>query len=386
MSATLSATDAARQLGVALTTLYAYVSRGLIRTGRDKRDTRQRRYDAGDVRRLAERNAARRDPDNALASALSWGLPVLPTKITLIEHGRLYYRGHDAMVLARTQRFESVCALLWRGALDAQAQWPDARTTAQPPRAVSAIDRIAQALARDTAQIGADAVRAVRSMQAASCPHGRLRGPVGAALARAYAPAHAGATAFFDALLIACADHEFNVSAFSARCVASAGAPLGAALTAGVGALRGAHHGGVTARVADVLRGVRDRSDIGRALGQLRGRGGRWLGFGHPLYPDGDPRTRLLLELLPAALGRTRRWQLLHDVITRAQDAAGAAPTVDIALGTAEVLLDAEPGSALGWFALGRSAGWIAHCHEQTAMNMLIRPRARYVGVRPVRA
>jgi citrate synthase len=34
-------------------------------------------------------------------------------------------------------------------------------------------------------------------------------------------------------------------------------------------------------------------------------------------------------------------------------------------------------------FAVGRVAGWTAHCFEQRAVGRLIRPQSRYVGARP---
>src|SRR3712207_2580246 len=95
----LSAGQAAEELGVSLATLYAYVSRGMIRseaTGRSRR----RRYRAEDIRRLKERKEWRRDPDRVVEGALRWGTPVMESGITLIADGKLYYRGRDVAALA----------------------------------------------------------------------------------------------------------------------------------------------------------------------------------------------------------------------------------------------------------------------------------------------
>src|SRR5215204_2321907 len=93
----LTAREAAEELGVSLKTLYAYVSRGLIRSEAVGGKRRNRRYWTEDVRRLRERKEQRRDPARATESALSWGDPVMESAITLIADGQMYYRGRDAI-------------------------------------------------------------------------------------------------------------------------------------------------------------------------------------------------------------------------------------------------------------------------------------------------
>src|SRR4051812_6381987 len=116
----LDAADAAAALGVTLATLYAYTSRGLVRSEPvPGRRTKARRYLREDVNRLRERKAMRRDPAAAAARGLDWGGPLLESGITLIDDGRVYYRGQDAVTLAATATLEDVAALLW-GADDAE--------------------------------------------------------------------------------------------------------------------------------------------------------------------------------------------------------------------------------------------------------------------------
>jgi citrate synthase len=55
-------------------------------------------------------------------------------------------------------------------------------------------------------------------------------------------------------------------------------------------------------------------------------------------------------------------------------------PNVDMALAALGAALDLLPGAVVGLFALGRSAGWVAHVIEQYDAGYLLRPRARYVG------
>ena len=117
----LTAKQAADALGVTRATLYAYTSRGQLRSEPVPGRTRERRYYREDVDRLKERKVARRDPAKAAAHGLHWGEPVLESGITLIHGGTFYYRGHDAVRLAETASVEDVAALLW-GASDDRAR------------------------------------------------------------------------------------------------------------------------------------------------------------------------------------------------------------------------------------------------------------------------
>src|SRR5262245_53388812 len=104
----MGAAEAARALGVTRPTLYAYVSRGLLRSEPGTGATRARRYARDDVDRLKRRADERRNPDKVAAHALQWGMPVLESSITLIADDTLYYRGHDAIALARSASVATV--------------------------------------------------------------------------------------------------------------------------------------------------------------------------------------------------------------------------------------------------------------------------------------
>jgi hypothetical protein len=115
----IGAADAARVLRVSRATLYAYVSRGYVRSQALPGSSRERRYSRDDVERLRRRTEERRDPDKAAARVLQWGLPILESSITLIDGHRLYYRGHDAVALSRSRSLEEVASLVWTGRFDA---------------------------------------------------------------------------------------------------------------------------------------------------------------------------------------------------------------------------------------------------------------------------
>src|SRR5688500_13973425 len=109
----MTARRAAEELGISLATLYAYVSRGMIRS--EAAGGRSRRYRVEDVRRLKERKERRRDPDRVVEGARRWGTPVMEAAITLRTDDGVYYRGRDVVALAARSTIEEVAALIWMG-------------------------------------------------------------------------------------------------------------------------------------------------------------------------------------------------------------------------------------------------------------------------------
>jgi citrate synthase len=385
MSPYSSAAAAAQRLGVSRATLYAYVSRGWIRShavpGR-----RSREYSREDIERLAAQARGRRDPLGVARHALEFdGLPVLGSSLSLIDAGHLYYRGRDAVELSRTARFEDVAALLWDG--ECRLPEPGAPPPATVRRALARKDFAAAAVAHLVGLSPADgslepsAVRGVGArllveLVALASSFERSDGPLAARLARAFGARGPRARRAIDAALILCADHELNASAFAARVVASAGASPVMALAAALAALSGQRHGGATLAVRRLLDERGEPSDvIARVL-----RSGQVLpGFGHPLYPSGDPRGVRLLELCRKG-SALRRAEAFADAARRS---LGLFPNVDfglVALARSYALPQAAPFIL---FAVGRCAGWVGHVLEQYATGQLIRPRARYVGVQP---
>ncbi|HKC54737.1 MAG TPA: citrate synthase, partial [Vicinamibacterales bacterium] len=175
----LSAAEASRLLGVRRATLYAYVSRGFVRSQASSGVSRERTYSRDDVERLRRRTEERRAPDKAAAHALQWGMPILESSIALIDGARLYYRGLDAAVLARSRALEEVAALIWTGGFDTlRAPAPAARLP-QPgagvPFAARAQSMLALAAARDPlafdlrpASVAATGVRILRLLTQAA--------------------------------------------------------------------------------------------------------------------------------------------------------------------------------------------------------------------------
>ena len=171
-----------------------------------------------------------------------------------------------------------------------------------------------------------------------------------------------------------------NVSAFTARCVASAGGSPYGAVIAGLAALEGIKHGGLTTRVESMLGAMRRERSGHEALAARLREGAALEGFGHPLYPDGDPRATELLARLAERYPRSAELHFAKDVAAAAWSTLEQRPTIDFALATLTRVAGLPPRSGLALFAIGRTIGWIGHAMEQYAAGALIRPRAKYIG------
>jgi citrate synthase len=186
-----------------------------------------------------------------------------------------------------------------------------------------------------------------------------------------------------NAALIVCADHELNASTFAARIAASAGADLYACLAAGLVTLSGTNHGGTTDRVEALIDELLRSSDKdARAALEARSRRGEDIpGFGHILYPDGDARPQPLLAMARQLAPQLASVKALFAAVDWMQRKRGEYPSLDLGLVAIASALQLPRHSALALFAVGRTAGWIAHILEQREAGFVLRPRARYVGV-----
>lgn len=391
----MSAAEAARALGVTRATLYAYVSRGLVRSEPGPGPSRARRYAREDVERLRRRAEERRDPDKVAAHALQWGVPVLESAITLIAGDALYYRGHDVVALARNASVEAVASLIWTGRLDATAS-PPAKTEPRRPSSI-ALSRREPFISRAQAALALAAVTdahafdlrpeamvrtgwRILELLVATASRDARGARIESALARGWR-VRAPGDEVIRAALILCADHELNVSAFTARCVASAGSHPYAVVLAGLAAVEGVKHGGSTARVESLLAALRRTRLLRAALTERVRHGHRIEGFGHPLYRRGDPRASALLGMLGDRFPRSAELRFVRELAKVGMSLTGEAPNVDFALAAVSRVLGLPPSSGLTLFAIGRTIGWIGHAIEQYALDQIIRPRARYVGV-----
>jgi len=396
----LSSRQASARLGVKLATLYAYASRGLI-TSLPANGQRARLYASDDVERLRTRHAARSGHGPVAAGALRFGEPVLETNISEVSAEGPRYRGQAATELCRAGvSFERVAELLWTGRLpdapgaaaelvcDRAQLWPLFAGHASLPKMALMLGALA--LADGNRHAATDAAEFARARALFHClaqtparrpPQKQACARVaGTLLAALRVPQKPGLLANVDRALVLCAEHELNASAFAARVAASAGADLYACLGAAVNTLSGRAHGGMCDRVEALVASIGSRGRAARTVNDWLARGEQVPGFGHPLYPAGDPRGALLIELAEAHGARSEPARTAFALLDAMKRGGHPAPTLDAGLVTLCHCLSLPPGSAATLFAVGRSAGWVAHALEQRAAGYLLRPRARYVG------
>jgi citrate synthase len=429
----LTAAEAAAQLGVKLGTLYAYVSRGWLKSYRRKvgRQALYRRADIDALRGVTapERGIrARSLPDAALwvtvaqprADEAPAGVIVAESAVSSIAGGKLAYRGYPIDELFEHASFEEVCLLLWNGerppagAVDhlragiAAARIPQPVVAAlaavgdgAPPllRLAVMMPSLAAAEHRLPARSRIDQARMIIS----ALPLGLVEAPSGSEAAErgsaALLPDVSGIAArllerslgtdydeddrrALDRVLVACAEHELNPSTFAARVVASTGADLYASVLAALCSLSGPIHGGACDRIERMFADLESGMRLDECLNGFSANHSLPPGFGHAIYPAGDPRAALLKRVAKAAARRKGR--KLFETALRVEEAVWKRerlrPNLDFYLTVCTRMIGFARGMPAAIFAIGRTAGWIAHSLEQYADNRLIRPRMRYRG------
>jgi citrate synthase len=414
----LSTAEAAARLGVKPATLYAYVSRGLL--GRERSpDGRTSTFDPDEVDRLARPGRARRGRRPAAEL-------VVPSALTAIDHGLPWYRGLAVPDLARTRGFEEVAEWLWTArfpdpvpawqasqpALDAGRQAQAALPpTALPlerirviaaalpagdelrlelhPAAVTAAGRsliagLVDCLPRLGPPPPAAALDDQRRGRAASRPGSPLPGPASIAtrLWGGLSPLEPepGLVGAVQAALVLLADHELAASTVAARVAASVRADPYAVASAGLAVVSGSLHGGASLGIEALLDEI-DRADQATTVvGARLRRGERLRGFGHRLYPDGDPRAAALLARMRGSAGGSPRMEVVESLLEAAARRGLPDPNVDLALAALAHVAGMTRGAAEAIFATARTAGWMAHALEEYERNVPIRPRAVYTG------
>jgi citrate synthase len=396
----LSTAEAAARLGVKPATLYAYVSRGLL--GRERSpDGRTSTFDPAEIDRLARPGRARRGrrPSAEL---------VVPSALTAIERGLPWYRGLPVPELAGARSFEEVAEWLWT------ARFPDPVPTWQASQPALDAGRQAQAALPPTA-LPLERIRVI----AAALPAGdelrlELRPPAVTAAGRSLiaglvdclprrAPQPSSVSPIaarlwmglspldpepelvgvVDAALVLLADHELAASTVAARVAASVRADPYAVASAGLAVVSGTLHGGASLGIEALLDEIDRPDQAASVVGARLRRGERLRGFGHRLYPDGDPRAATLLTRLRATAGGSPRMEVVDSLLQAARQRGLPEPNVDLALAALAHVAGMTRGAAEAIFATARTAGWIAHALEEYDRNIPIRPRAVYTGPPP---
>jgi len=376
-------TEVLERLGVKAQTLYAYVSRGRIAARPDPDNPRRSLYAADDVERLLDRSAKNGAAvTNGGGASASRGETVVESAITTIAEGRLFFRGHDAAELAETGNLSDAARMLWDAEEDPFQDLKPRIDVAFPggPRA-----RAFAGLARRAEEDAATAGRSPKSLrrEAASVLNEMVDAISGGGprlylhqrLARAWKLAEKDAQIIRRALVLAM-DSEINAPTLAVRLTASTGAALSACALAGLSALSGPQLGGRIAQALAYVAESRRGSDARTAARQRLAQGLEIPGFGHPLFPDGDPRAKALIAAAELP-------EDLMDIVRVGEGLTGQAANFDMALALIGRHLDLPKDGPFTIYAVGRTAGWLAHALEQVTIGSPIRARLRYVGVEP---
>jgi citrate synthase len=189
------------------------------------------------------------------------------------------------------------------------------------------------------------------------------------------------------------ADHGLNASTFAARVITSTGSDFVSAVTGAIGALKGPLHGGAPGPALDMVFEIGAVERAEAVLRQKIAGGERLMGFGHRVYKVRDPRADVLgaaAERMFTRAGDLRLYNLARSIETVAlrvleEHKPDRRLQTNVEFYTALLLhgLGLEVAQFTPTFAIGRAAGWTAHCFEQRALGRLIRPQSIYIGRAP---
>ncbi|MEM8794616.1 MAG: citrate synthase [Pseudomonadota bacterium] len=371
----IDANAACALLGVKAQTLYAYVSRHSIRLKADPSDARHSLYFLPDLDRLLRLNRRPRARADVAQAAIRWGDPVLVTSISEVRAGTIWLRGHAIEDCAQQMTLEDAAALLCD--FD-HVVLPETRVrisgTSPFARAMKALadeaDSAPSLADRDPSDISVDVGRAL-SLVTNACLAEPLSGPVHKRIGAKWGLTPQTSDVIRQALVLL-SDHELNPSTFAVRVCASTGGSLAAALLAGVATLSGPRHGGVRPFASEALHAaLEDRLEP--FLERNAEQPPYSFGFGHPLYPAGDPRAIYLLNLLPQN-------SPIVQAVDKASKRLSLPANIDTALAAALRHFEWPDDAVATIFSVGRTAGWAAHAIEQALSGTMIRPRAKYQG------
>jgi citrate synthase len=365
------------------------------------------------------------EPKEAFRPGLE-GVVAAETALSAVdgEQGILIIGGFPVELLAHEASFEEVAYLLWQGRLPDQAQLANFRAelaalrslpaatvalleaaAAQRKSAIDALRIAAGTLDMDldgaNDQVLAQVVLArlptsvaaywrLQQGQRPIAPRSELGHAANYLFMLTGSEPSEASSRGLETYLNTVVDHGLNASTFAARVIIATQSDMVSAVTGAIGALKGPLHGGAPGPALDM---VFDIGTADKAEAYMRAkleRGERLMGFGHRIYKVRDPRADVLAqaaERMYAAAGDASLYRLAKHVERTAlalleEYKPGRRLQTNVEFYTALLLhgLGLETELFTPTFAIGRCAGWLAHCFEQQASGRIIRPESRYVG------
>ncbi len=409
MDRMLESDEAARRLGIKVTTLYAYVSRGLL-ASHPAPEGRKRLFDLDEVERLARRSRQGKTVETRMAT--------VTTAVTQLTDEGPVYRGRPATGLATTTAYEDVARWLWWGTGGPRADETWSPLDLVPPPELSASDRMRWVVVMAGAH---DRLRSDLRPEVVTATAARLSATMVAALARTASDPASGSDSDSDApenevaleladgvrrpdalaarlaarlspgptealvgavnaALVLLADHELATSTMAVRVAASTRADPYDAVLAGMGTLAGPLHGGASQQAYSLLLEA-SHGGAERALDETLRWQGILPGFGHSVYKQGDARFGVLLALFEA-LAPAEDVAMVHTLVGLAAEHDLPPPNVDLALAALAWSGGMPPDAGRTLFTVARMAGWTAHYLEELEERPL-RYRARAVYATP---
>jgi citrate synthase len=383
-TALLTSAQAAARLGVKPATLYAYVSRGLL-VRHPSPDGRRSLFDPADLDRLERRSAGRHGAPSDV---------IVGSELALVDPAErsLWYRGLDALQLAREERFEAVCALLWASRGGRIESWhadaPTARVVAKSQtglaRGASSVDRLSVCTSAIAATHLRTGPRELMACLVDVLPASQSSGDERFAVRlwtklTERAPNDEWIRALDATLSLLCAPRLTNAS-LAARVAAQGGAALAASVASAMYAAVAPFDAYAAIEVALAAAASDGTMRAADALDP-----DAWTAaFSRDPYRTGDPRTNVLLSLIAdVAPDDVAVANALSDELRR----RGADhPTASYAAAVLSWASGMEPGSGAVIARLANIAGWIAHALEEYRLPTPYRPRLAYTGPAPMRS